>query len=437
MRSSLVEIYNLFLECDHISIDSRNIVKLSDNKSRVLFFALKGDNFDGNKFIDKAIEFGAWYCISDDDSYLDSLNVIVVDNVLTSLQELAAFHRRKLDAKIISITGSNGKTTSKELLNAVLSKKYKVTCTVGNLNNHIGVPLTLLSIPLDCEIAIIEMGANHHQEIKCLCKIAKPDFGVITNIGKAHLEGFGSQEGVAKAKGELFEYLSKNSGEIFYDKSCSWLVDIVKGLSVNYSLLHPYETMSVQVKSSCKGELILNYDSVLYQTQLIGDYNKFNIVLAINLGQYFSVCEEDIKKAIENYVPNNQRSQLIDVGSNHIILDAYNANPSSMESSLNNFDNLIISNKMVILGDMKELGSHTEREHIAIVALVKEMSLSRVVFVGNYFRKAMENVDIIADWYESVDYLIKSLVDCPVKNTAILIKGSNSMNLDTVVKFLN
>lgn len=430
------KIYDLFRECRNISTDSRNIALFSQKEDKVMFFALKGDNFDGNKFVEGALRDGATYCISDSSLYLDNPNVIVVDNVLKTLQQLANYHRKTLKAKIIAVTGSNGKTTTKELLNVVLSKKHRVHSTKGNLNNHIGVPLTLLAIEDDCEVAIVEMGANHHKEIFSLCEIAEPNFGLITNIGKAHLEGFGSQDGVALAKGEMFDYISENGGEIFYDAQCHWLCGMVGKLKVAGDTLIAYETCSAVVGESESGEIILNYCGEQYHTHLVGEYNKYNIILSIVVGQRFGVNPIQIKEAIEDYTPTNSRSQLIKYSSNTIILDAYNANPSSMESALNNFKKLSYSNKIAILGDMNELGRHTNEEHINVIKLVEGMGFSRIMFVGDYFKKALANYPIVADWYQSAPYLIRSLEQNKIVDATILIKGSNSIKLASIIEYL-
>ncbi len=427
------KIYNLFLECKNISTDSRNITSFSQNGNKVIFFALKGDNFDGNKFVEKALAEGATYCIADDLSLNDNPRVVVVGDVLTTLQNLANYHRKQLSTKIFSVTGSNGKTTTKELLYAVLSKKYKTVATVGNLNNHIGVPLTLLSIPTDCQIAIVEMGANHPKEIAQLCGIAEPDYGLITNIGKAHLEGFGSQQGVAKAKGEMFDFLSTN-GFIFYDDSCSWLSALAKDFDAQRKIA--YRTLSVNFSEGSSGELVMNYKGVLYHTKLIGDYNRFNVASAVEVGLYFGVNEQEIKQAIESYEPTLKRSQLIECQTNTIVLDAYNANPSSMELSINNFAKMKDQNKILILGDMKELGEHTLNEHIQILKQVEKLGFEKVYIVGEYFVNALKKYNISAKSFENTTNLITFIKNSEIINHTILIKGSNSMKLDSIVDFL-
>ena len=436
LMEQIDKLYQLFLECRKISIDSREIVSLAENGEKVMFFALKGDNFDGNKFVNQALSNGAVYCISDDSSFADDSRVVIVEDSLKALQQLAFYHRTQLKAKFIAITGTNGKTTTKELLNAVLSEQFNVVCTKGNFNNHIGVPLTLLSIDESCELAIIEMGANHHREIKQLCELAQPDCGLITNIGKAHLEGFRSQEGVAKAKGEMFDYLADHQGEIFYNSSCKWLAGIVEKISLTSAHQHSYSTDNLDILANEKGEVSVSYKNIQYNSNLVGEYNKFNIVAAIELGCYFGVDTDKIKHAISSYKPVNKRSQFVEGKFNKVILDAYNANPSSVEVALDNFGKALDDPKLVILADMKELGKESVNEHIAIIEQLNRMNFDKVILVGLDYRRAMEHCFIMADWYESADYLVKSLVAKPIKNFTVFVKGSNSMRLDKVVEHL-
>ena len=430
------EIYKLFLECRKISIDSREIITLSKNNSKVIFFGLKGDNFDGNRFVENALSNGASYCISDDISFANNSKVIIVEDTLKTLQQLAFYHRTKSKAKFLAITGTNGKTTTKELLNAVLSEKFNVVCTQGNFNNHIGVPLTLLSIDDDCEIAIIEMGANHHKEIKQLCELAQPHYGLITNIGKAHLEGFRSQEGVAKAKGEMFEFLSKNSGEIFYNASSEWLLGIVDTISLCDNHKHPYSTDNLSVTQNQNGEISVLYKNILYNSNLVGQYNKFNIVATVELSTYLGVDTSKIQSALKKYKPLNKRSQFIESKFNKVVLDAYNANPSSVEVALDNFQHASYDHKLVILGDMKELGNESVNEHIAVLKQLSQMNFDKVILIGLDYRRALEHCFVMADWYDNVDYLIKSVKEKPLEDFTILIKGSNSMKLDKIVEYL-
>lgn len=436
-NETIDKLYCLFEQCGNISTDSRNLEQYMQRGEKVLFFALKGDNFDGNEFVEKALINGATYCVSDLHDYYNNPNVVVVNNVLDVLKRLSSYHRSQLKAKVIAITGSNGKTTTKELLNNVLSQKYCVSSTVGNLNNHIGVPLTLLSIPKECEIAIVEMGASHIGEIAELCEIAKPDYGIVTNIGKAHLEGFGSIEGVAKAKGEMVKYLADSGGIFFCNDNCSFMSSIVESsvFCSSKDVLN-YSVENVKIEESEKGELIVVDTFAVYKTQLFGEYNKFNVMAAVAIGKYFNVPDADIASSIEAYKPTNKRSQLIDSSRNIIILDTYNANPSSMESALSNFHNFEGKNKVIILGDMKELGSHTLHEHIAVLKLVDKMTLDRVILVGNYFREALGRYPIAADWSENAELLLKELESKPVDKATILIKGSNSMTLDIVISTL-
>ena len=351
----IIELYTLFKLYPKIITDSRCV----ENNS--IFFALKGENFDGNKFAIKALESGAKYAVIDNAKFKLNDNFILVDNVLKCLQQLASFHREQFVIPLIGITGTNGKTTTKELIHTVLKRKFKTHATKGNFNNHIGVPLTLLEMPLNTEIAIIEMGANHQGEIKELCEIAKPNYGLITNIGKAHLEGFGGFEGVVKAKNELYNFI-RNYGRAFLNSDNKLLSELAENLnSIKYG---------TKQDSDCFAEILeinpyvkLRWNNIDIQSNLIGKYNFENILAAICIGNFFNVAHSNIKSAVENYIPQNNRSQIVQTKTNKILLDAYNANPTSMSLAIESFELLKSKTKVVILGDMLELGDESIFEH--------------------------------------------------------------------------
>ena len=414
------EIYNLYSKNYLVDTDTRNI------RNNTLFFALKGDNFNGNKFAKEALEKGAAYVIIDDDKYKINNRTILVNDVLQTLQKLASFHRQQLNIPIIALTGSNGKTTTKELINCVLSEKYKTTATIGNLNNHIGVPLTLLSMTPETEIGIVEMGANHKKEIEFLCDIAKPDFGYITNFGKAHLEGFGGIEGVIIGKSELYTYLKKNNKIAFINPKDSIQIEKTKSIeTISFSQAVKFKEANPFVK--------LNIDTQEVTSNLIGEYNYTNIVAAITIGNYFEIEGNKINKAIEGYVPTNNRSQIIKKENNHIILDAYNANPSSMKVALENFSKIEEKNKTVILGDMFELGEDSLREHQVITDLADSFSFSNTLFVGENFFKSTTKNEQFKTFEDLKEYIIKK----PLENQSILIKGSRGMKLERILDFIN
>jgi len=423
---NIEQLYKIFLKSNSVSTDTRKV------KENDLFFALKGDNFNGNKFAKNAIEKGACFAVIDEDSYKTSEQYILVDNVLKTLQELANYHRNFLGLKIIALTGSNGKTTTKELINAVLSKTYKTTATIGNLNNHIGVPLTLLSMDSSTEIGIVEMGANHQKEIEFLCNIAQPDFGYITNFGKAHLEGFGGVEGVIQGKSELYQYLKANDKLIFINTEDEKQKELLKdyhntyrfGISKNNDAKIYFESASPFVISTFKNEVI--------KSQLIGSYNFTNISAAIAIGNYFDVDVSSIKEAIENYIPSNNRSQIIAIGSNKIILDAYNANPTSMKAALDNFAQLNETYKIAILGDMFELGTDAANEHQFIADYAKSLNLDELYLVGENFFRTHTN----SNTYKSFDAFKNANKLSSIKDATILIKGSRGMALERVLGYL-
>ena len=422
-------IHHLFLKCSSVSIDTRNIHPNS------FFVAIKGDNFDANTFANEALQKGASYVIIDNaDYYIDERTILVPDS-LTTLQELAAYHRTYLDLPIIALTGSNGKTTTKELIQVVLKKKYRVIATVGNLNNHIGVPLTLLSFSEKTEIGVVEMGANHQKEIEFLCSLAKPNFGYITNFGKAHLEGFGGFEGVLKGKSELYDYLRQNGGTAFLNVDDVLQRGRSEGIS-SYSFGVNEETADLQIDSITADPFVtIAFRETEVKSKLIGLYNANNIIAAIIFGQYFQVSDAEIKEAIESYLPANNRSQLVDKGSNQIILDAYNANPSSMAVAIANFQQLDNQNKVAVLGDMFELGDESLSEHKQIITLLQSDSNIQVLFVGADFY-ANKTDDFHFKFFQTFDQLSDYLYGHKIVDSTILIKGSRGMALEKVLNFI-
>jgi len=429
---TIAELYHLFLKVRKVSTDTRSGVEGS------LFFALKGASFDGNVFVEQAFAQGAVCCVIDNPDYYIAEKTILVDDVLKTLQQLATFHREQLDIPVLAITGTNGKTTTKELVNAVLSTTYKTTCTKGNLNNHIGVPLTLLSMSEEDEIAIIEMGANHPQEIDFLCHIAKPNFGLITNIGKAHLEGFGGFEGVVKTKNELYQYIRLCNGMLFVHRDDSLLMD----LSENIQKI----TYGTSPDSECSGRIVgmkpflslaveLNGKEFEVDSKLIGAYNAPNMLAAACIGNYFHVPAEKVVSALESYQPDNMRSQMETIGDNTIILDAYNANPTSMNAALDNFFTLDFPRKTVILGNMLELGTWSEEEHRKIINKLKNSDIDNVFLVGEHF-KQLEEESSGFRYFGDVDALIRFLECNEIFNTLILVKGSRSVRLEKILDTL-
>lgn len=412
------QLYKLFTESYLVDTDTRKIRKGS------LFFALKGDNFNGNMFAKQAIDKGAKYAIIDESEYSQNSSTILAENVLETLQKLANYHRNKLNIPIISLTGSNGKTTTKELINAVISKKYKTLATTGNLNNHIGVPLTLLTMTPETEIGIVEMGANHLKEIENLCKIAEPNFGYITNFGKAHLEGFGSVEGVIKAKSELYDFLRNNNGTAFVNTDDS--LQIKQSTGIKTVEFGTDEIQFIDANPFVK----VRFKDTEINSQLIGKYNFNNIAAAIAIGNYFNISIENIKEGIENYIPSNNRSQIIEKGTNKIILDAYNANPSSMTAALENFHQLKAENKVIFLGDMFELGNDSKTEHQKIADLVAAYNFNEVYLIGKAFSTTSAKNAFIYDSYETFKASNSKL---NFTHSTILIKGSRGMALERIL----
>ena len=414
-------LYNLYQQHFLVDTDTRNIRK------ETIFFALKGDNFNGNTFAEQALKLGASYAVVDEKEFQTNDRILLVPDVLKALQELANFHRKQLHIPIIGLTGSNGKTTTKELIHVVLSKKFNTVATKGNLNNNIGVPLTLLSMTDKTELGIVEMGANHQKEIEFLCSICEPDFGYITNFGKAHLEGFGGVEGVIKGKSELYTFLKANQKTAFVNMDDAIQVEKTKEMkSVSFNT---EAIQFVEVNPFVK----LSYKNTTIQSNLIGKYNFTNIAAAIAMGTYFKISETAIKEAIESYVPANNRSQILTTKHNTIILDAYNANPSSMQVALENFDTLHAPSKVVILGDMFELGKESAHEHQAIVDAATAFNFDETYFVGENFNIAKTNKPQFKTYQAFEDFLKKN----PLKNHSILIKGSRGMRLERILDFIS
>lgn len=427
------DIYRLFQKTKGVVTDTRLSVKNS------FYIALKGINFDGNNFAKEAIEKGAFYALVNKKSIAkDNDRFIYVDDTLKTLQKLANYHRSIIDTKIIAITGSNGKTTTKELLSEILSKEFKIFATKGNLNNHIGVPLSLLSINRECEYAIIELGANHLGEINHLCKIAKPDFGLITNFGYAHIEGFGSFDGVVKGKSELYNYLIEKKGRLFIN-----LDDVIQKKWLKYRPISTYGQTSKadfkieQINNKGKGTTI-KIENLIIESQLFGDYNFSNIGASVAISRFLGVSNQKIKKALELYKPINKRSQVINKKNNKILLDAYNANPSSMIASINSFLKNNPKNSIAVLGDMLELGFYEKEGHVKIIKLLESSPFEEIFFVGKLFFKFSKEsnsfkktIHFFKEKIEAYSYLKKRKFE----NKNILIKGSRKLQLEDTISF--
>lgn len=422
------ELYKIYLQYPSVQTDTRKLQKGD------LFFALKGPNFNANEFAGKAINAGAAYAVIDDEQYAVEGKTVLVQDVLTSLQQLAKYHRQQFHIPFIAITGSNGKTTTKELIHAVLSSTFKTYTTEGNLNNHIGVPLTILKIKQDAEMVVIEMGANHLNEIASYCEIALPTHGLITNCGKAHLEGFGSEEGVRKGKGELYDFLRVHEGTAFIMWDYPYLREMSKDIPHTYTygtdeanivgnVLNSGQYLEIEFKKGFK-EII--------QTKLVGDYNLPNVLAAVAVGEYFNVDEEKIKTSIENYTPTNSRSQLLQKNSNKIILDAYNANPTSMKAAIENFVKAEGSEKILALGAMAELGADSLKEHSGIIKEIDKHQWKDVILVGGDFM----NVDHTYRKFNSPIEAGEFLQNIKPQNAFFLIKGSRSMQMEKLLDYL-
>lgn len=426
---SISDLYEIYKSSTQVQTDTRQL------KKGDLYFALKGPNFNGNEFALQALEQGAAYAIVDEPILAPASlanRILMVEDVLTCLQALAKFHRAQFNIPFIAITGSNGKTTTKELVAAVLSSHYTIYTTKGNLNNHIGVPLTLLSIQKDAQFAIIEMGANHLKEIESYCSYTLPTHGMITNCGKAHLEGFGSEEGVRKGKGELFDYLRAHQGTVFLMQDFDYLVKMAQGISniIGYGKEHGQiqadaidqnGMLTVQIKKGIEIDLI--------QTRLVGNYNLPNVIAAVTIGHHFKVPNDKIKMAIENYIPSNSRSQLLTWNKNEVILDAYNANPSSMKLAVENFAKMNKQNKMVCLGGMRELGADTLMEHQMLIDQLKQTNWKQVMLVGSEFKLCDHNFLYFDTVLEAKTWLQAQ----ELKGYTLLIKGSRGIQMEQLI----
>lgn len=429
-KMKLEKLYEFFLEHPVIQTDTRTL------KKGELFFALKGPNFNGNQFAASALENGAAGVVIDEPIDIDGENIFKVDDVLGTLQQLALHHRKQFNIPFIAITGSNGKTTTKELLHAVLASSFKTYTTQGNLNNHIGIPLTLLSIQRDAEMAVIEMGANHQKEIEAYCKYVLPTHGLITNCGKAHLEGFGGVEGVRKGKGELYDFLATNNGVAFINSDLEYLMlmsEKIKQKVYYGNYMGSFKTSILQYNPFMA--LALDHPSInplkIY-THLVGAYNKPNVDAAIGIGHFFKIPFDTICNAIQGYLPSNARSQLIVKGSNTIILDAYNANPNSMQAALENFSKNPATHKIIMLGAMMELGRDALNEHQEIIEMIKKMEYQQVILVGGAFESTTHSFA----YFNHVDDVVYWLKNHRPENSTILIKGSRSMKMEKIVAVL-
>jgi len=421
------QLYKLFVANPSVQTDTRKL------KKDDIYFALKGPNFNGNLFAQQALDAGAAYAVVDEDTAVADERIIKVEDVLTTMQLLAKHHRQQFNIPFIAVTGSNGKTTTKELLHEVLSTTYKTYTTEGNLNNHIGIPITILKIKSDAEMALIEMGANHQKEIESYCRFTLPTHGLITNCGKAHLEGFGGEEGVRKGKGELFDYLRANNGTAFIMSDYDYLKEMSKGIATVLTYGTKDAAITGEVKNSSnflevaitKG---MSIDAI--KTQLVGEYNLPNILAAVAVGKYFKVTDQKIRSALEHYTPSNSRSQLMNKGSNKIILDAYNANPTSMKAAIENFAKMEGDEKILLLGGMMELGKESLQEHQSIINVIGKYKWKAVVLVGGDYHKIkhaylnFENSLQAKDWYNAQQF----------HHAQVLIKGSRSMQMEKVLE---
>lgn len=420
------KIYQLYSEKYVVTTDSRKV------EPGCVFVALKGEHFDGNDFAYQVANDNIAACVIADRKDLPHHErLFIVDDSLTTLQELAKLHREKCNTPIIGITGTNGKTTTKELVASVLSQKYNIIYTQGNFNNHLGVPLTLLQIKPDTEIAVVEMGANHPKEIELLCSLAQPNFGIITNIGKAHIECFGSFEGVVKTKNELYDYLRNTNGKVFLNNDNHLLKELAQNLTnVKYGKNDNADYHASILSSN--PYLSISWNNNTINTKLVGEYNFENVMAAITVGCYFNVDQKLIIKALESYHPTNNRSQFIKTEKNEVVMDAYNANPVSMSNSVKNFRNISDDNHLLILGDMKELGNESLNEHQEIINLIKELKFNNVILVGSEFNKI--NHDFVS--FLNVDELIRHINQNEISGMKILVKGSNSIHLEKIINLL-
>lgn len=423
------ELYKLYLQHPSVQTDTRKL------QNGDIFFALKGPNFNGNAFAKQALEAGAAYAVIDEPQYATGDRCIVVPDALTALQQLALYHRSQFTIPFIAITGSNGKTTTKELITTVLKKRFNTYATEGNLNNHIGVPLTLLKIKKDAEMAVIEMGANHLHEIESYCKIALPTHGIITNCGKAHIEGFGGIEGVRKGKGELYDFIRANNGTIFRNTDLDYLESMANGIAqqVTYGSNGADYRGNALLNGVFLEVALHNHDeTTLLETQLVGDYNFPNVMVAAAVGLHFGVGIHDVKDAIAAYAPDNSRSQWVQKGSNKLILDAYNANPSSMQAAIRNFAAAELPHKMLWLGGMKEMGVDELAEHMELVTLIDQYQWDNVILVGKEFESINKNYLHFNTSAEAAAYV---KLHNP-QNASILIKGSRGSKMEVMADAL-
>ncbi len=434
---SLTDLYQKYRECSGVSTDTRKI------HSDSMFFALKGPNFNANLLAEQALEKGAKYAVVDDIAVVTNENILLVEDGLQALQNLANFHAQQLNIPLIALTGSNGKTTTKELINSILSTKFKTYATIGNLNNHIGVPLTILAIDETIQIAIIEMGANKQGDIKELVEICEPTHGFITNIGKAHLEGFGGMEGVRKGKGELFDWLAENNQTIFVNVAASATYDMAMErqgfkeiITYTTDTNRRFQTVITLLEDS-PFVIFTDPEGGYYKSNLTGVYNFQNIAAAVRIGQYFGVETKIACQAAADYKPNNNRSQFIEKGSNNVLMDAYNANPSSMSAAITYFNELKADKKMVILGDMFELGEETIEEHEALGKLLATCNFDKILLIGLLMESALKELPMMKALYFPDKFGLHTwLQDYPQNNTHILVKGSRGMGLESVLPFL-
>jgi UDP-N-acetylmuramoyl-tripeptide--D-alanyl-D-alanine ligase len=426
---SVANLYQLYLNNADIQTDTRKLRKGG------IFFALKGDNFDGNKFVAAALDAGVAFAVTTDHQWTNHPQCIVVDDTLTALQQLALEHRRHFTVPFIAITGSNGKTTTKELITAALRAKYITYATDGNLNNHIGVPLTILKIKADAAFAIIEMGANHQQEIASYCRIALPTHGIITNCGKAHIEGFGGVEGVRKGKGELYDYLRSNNGTIFRNTDLEYLEAMADG--INSQITYGRTNADYIGKPMMNGvfldvAMLTKHSETTIATHLVGEYNFANVMVAVAVGRTFDIGIDAIKEAIAAYNPDNSRSQWLQKGSNQVILDAYNANPTSMAAAITNFAQTNLPTKLLWIGGMKEMGADEHKEHTELVALIGNYKWDGVILVGNEFKDIPHN----NQWYATSAAAAEAVKQNPPVGSAILIKGSRGSKMEVLLSAL-
>jgi UDP-N-acetylmuramoyl-tripeptide--D-alanyl-D-alanine ligase len=425
---SIADLYDIYVQHPNVQTDTRKIAQGE------IYFALKGDNFDGNKFAQQALEKGAAYAVIDNAQYKINEQTIVVQDVLSTLQQLAKHHRQQFDIPVLAITGSNGKTTTKELINVVLQKKFKTHCTKGNLNNHIGVPLTILSAGQDTEFMVIEMGANHQKEIEAYCKWALPNFALINNCGKAHIEGFGGLEGVRKGKGELYDFAKAKDALVFVNNDLDYLQQMIQDRSITNTISYgstnaSYVGKAIDAHGMLHVAILNSGKETIIKTQLVGDYNFANVMAAVAIGMHFGIGINDIRQAIENYTPSNSRSQLMNIGTNTFILDAYNANPTSMRLAIENFARMDYANKILMIGGMKELGNTSIEEHQDIVNLIAQYNWHSVALVSGDFVHTKHEYHFFENSIEAG----KWLAQLNISNAAVLVKGSRATAMEKVL----